>query len=66
MADNLPPDLGVRAVDFPFEIAPLVEAMWWHPVYQDDLEHSYLRELVLRATAQLRTQVGQRSARADS
>ena len=28
----------------------LVEAMWWHPVYDDDPEHAYLRDLVLRAT----------------
>ena len=24
----------------------LVEAMWWHPVYDDDPEHAYLRDLV--------------------
>ena len=24
--------------------------MWWHPVYDDDPEHAYLRDLVLRAT----------------
>ncbi|TWF79854.1 hypothetical protein FHX44_115790 [Pseudonocardia hierapolitana] len=23
--------------------------MWWHPVYDDDAEHRYLRDLVERA-----------------
>jgi hypothetical protein len=31
------------------EVGQLVEAMWWHPVYDDDPEHAYLRNLVLRA-----------------
>ena len=30
----------------------LVEAMWWHPVYDDDPEHAYLRDLVVRAAAE--------------
>jgi hypothetical protein len=34
----------------PVEVGQLVEAMWWHPVYDDDPEHAYLRDLVLRAT----------------
>jgi hypothetical protein len=25
--------------------------MWWHPVYDDDAEHQYLRGLVARAAA---------------
>ena len=23
--------------------------MWWHPVFDDDPEHAYLRDLVVRA-----------------
>ena len=30
---------------------PLVEAIWWHPVYDDDPEHGYLRDVVVRAAA---------------
>jgi hypothetical protein len=30
-------------------VGQLVEAMWWHPVYDDDPEHAYLRSVVLRA-----------------
>lgn len=49
LVDLLPVDLPVRAVPCPFEAAPLVEAMWWHPVYDDDPEHRYLRDAVTRA-----------------
>jgi DNA-binding transcriptional LysR family regulator len=45
----LPPDAGVRALPCPFAVSPLVEAMWWHPVYDDDPEHGFLRDVVVRA-----------------
>jgi hypothetical protein len=32
------------------DVGQIVEAMWWHPVYDEDPEHAYLRDLVLRAT----------------
>ncbi|ONI80901.1 hypothetical protein ALI22I_45330 [Saccharothrix sp. ALI-22-I] len=49
LADGIPDELGVRVLPCPFEAGPLVEAMWWHPMYDDDPEHRYLRDLVLRA-----------------
>jgi DNA-binding transcriptional LysR family regulator len=49
LVELLPLDTGVRAVLPPFEVGPLVEAMWWHPVFDDDPEHAYLRGLVQRA-----------------
>ncbi len=54
LADQLSGEQGVRTVAGPLDLAPLVEAMWWHPVYDNDAEHAYLRSLVLRATAELR------------
>ena len=51
----LPLNSGIRALPVPFEAGPLVEAMWWHPVYDDDPEHCYLRDVVLRATEQALT-----------
>jgi hypothetical protein len=48
----LPLTLGLRALPPPVEVGQLVEAMWWHPVYDDDPEHTYLRDLVVRATEQ--------------
>ena len=50
--DLLPLDAGIRALPVPFEAGTLVEAMWWHPAYDDDdAEHRYLRDLVERAAA---------------
>ena len=42
---------GPRALPCPVEVGPLVEAMWWHPAFDDDPEHAYLRDLVVRAAA---------------
>jgi DNA-binding transcriptional LysR family regulator len=50
LVDLLPLNVGLRALAPPVEVGPLVEAMWWHPVYDDDPEHAYLRDLIVRAT----------------
>jgi DNA-binding transcriptional LysR family regulator len=50
LANLLPIDVGIRALPCPMEVGQIVEAMWWHPVYDDDPEHAYLRDLVVRAT----------------
>ena len=52
LVDLLPLNTGVRALPVPFEVSPLIEAMWWHPVFDDDPEHSYLRDVVRRAAEQ--------------
>ena len=62
LVDQLPLDTGIRALPVPFDAGPLIEAMWWHPVFDDDPEHAYLRDLVLRA-AELA--VGERPAGID-
>jgi DNA-binding transcriptional LysR family regulator len=48
----LPLSAGVRALPPPFDAGPLVEAMWWHPVYDRDPEHGFFRDLVRRAAQQ--------------
>ncbi|HLM05315.1 MAG TPA: LysR substrate-binding domain-containing protein, partial [Blastococcus sp.] len=50
LVELLPLNLGIRALAPPVEVGQLVEAMWWHPVYDDDPEHAYLRDLIVRAT----------------
>ncbi|MFL6112138.1 MAG: LysR substrate-binding domain-containing protein, partial [Catenulispora sp.] len=45
LLDRLPLNSGIRALPLPFDAAPLIEAMWWHPVYNDDPEHGYLRKV---------------------
>ncbi|WP_285637175.1 LysR family transcriptional regulator [Actinoallomurus iriomotensis] len=54
LADRLPTDTDIRVAQCPVPLTPLVEAMWWHPIYDDDPEHTYVRNLVLRATETLR------------
>jgi len=49
LVDLLPLNSGIRALAPPFEAGPLVEAMWWHPMYDADPEHAYLRNVLLRA-----------------
>jgi DNA-binding transcriptional LysR family regulator len=49
LVDQLPLNAGIRALAPPVEVGQLVEAMWWHPVFDDDPEHRYLRDVVLRA-----------------
>src|SRR3954462_13444121 len=52
LVDMLPLDTGIRALTCPFELGPLVEAMWWHPALADDPEHRYLRDVITRAARQ--------------
>jgi DNA-binding transcriptional LysR family regulator len=59
LIDLLPLDSGVRALPCPFDAGPLVEAIWWHPAFDDDPEHRYLRDLVVRAAG---LAVGDRAA----
>ena len=42
-------ELGIRALPCPFEVGPLVEAIWWHPMYDDDPEHATCATSCVRA-----------------
>jgi DNA-binding transcriptional LysR family regulator len=50
LVELLPLNIGLRALPPPVEVGQLVEAMWWHPAFDDDPEHAYLRDAVVRAT----------------
>ena len=50
---TLPAELGVRALECPFDALPLAEALWWHPVSTRDPEHHFLRQAVREAAASL-------------
>ncbi|GAB4079214.1 LysR family transcriptional regulator [Modestobacter muralis] len=52
LVDLLPLSSGIRPLPCPFEVGPLVEAMWWHPALDDDPEHRWFRDVVGRAAAQ--------------
>ena len=53
LAARIPAELGLRVLPCPFEVGPLVEAIWWHPMYDDDPEHRYLRDLLVDLAARL-------------
>ena len=53
LADGIPAEMRVRALPCPFDVGPLVEAIWWHPMYDDDPEHQYLRDVLIRVAAGL-------------
>ena len=40
----LPP--GVRVIPCPFDVGPINEALWWHPVHTHDRGHLWFRTLV--------------------
>jgi DNA-binding transcriptional LysR family regulator len=45
---------GLSVHRCPVDVGPLVQAMWWHPVYDYEPEHRFLREMILRAARELR------------
>jgi DNA-binding transcriptional LysR family regulator len=53
LADDIPAEVGVRVLPCPFDVAPLVEAIWWHPMYDNDPEHQYLRDVLIRVAERL-------------
>ncbi|MEJ2860406.1 LysR family transcriptional regulator [Actinomycetospora flava] len=53
LAARLRPDEGVRVLPCPFTATPLVEAMWWHPTYDADPAHRWLRGLLTEVGADL-------------
>ncbi|MEJ3746518.1 LysR family transcriptional regulator [Actinomycetes bacterium KLBMP 9797] len=40
---------GVRVMPCPFEVLPLVEAFWWHPMFRNDPAHAWLRRVLSEA-----------------
>jgi DNA-binding transcriptional LysR family regulator len=53
LARMLAPAAGVRVLPCPFDPLPLVEAVWWHPLYDRDIGHRWLRSLLAEAGRRL-------------
>jgi DNA-binding transcriptional LysR family regulator len=53
LADRLASAAGVRILPCPFEPVPLIEALWWHPMYSRDSGHRWLRDVFVQAGAAL-------------
>ena len=47
------PAAGVRLLPCPFDPLPLVEAVRWHPLYDRDVGHRWLRDLLAEAAAEM-------------
>lgn len=45
----------VRALKCPFDAVAITEAFWWHPIYERDPAHIWLRALLADACARLET-----------
>jgi DNA-binding transcriptional LysR family regulator len=43
----------VRALPCPYDVVPLVEALWWHPVHEHDPEHVWFRDVLAQASARI-------------
>jgi DNA-binding transcriptional LysR family regulator len=53
LAGRLAPAAEVRVLPCPFEPVPLVEALWWHPMYTRDAGHRWMRDVFAQAGARL-------------
>jgi DNA-binding transcriptional LysR family regulator len=53
LARRLAKTAGVRVLPCPFDVVPLNEALWWHPIYQNDRAHLWLRGVVAEAGREL-------------
>ena len=53
LAHRLAAPAGVRVLPCPFEVVPLVEAFWWHPMFRNDPAHTWLRRVLSEAGRQL-------------
>jgi DNA-binding transcriptional LysR family regulator len=45
LAHRLAGFADIRILPCPYDAAPIVEAMWWHPMHQRDAGHTWLRDL---------------------
>ncbi len=43
----------IRVVACPFDVVPLAEAFWWHPMYRTDPAHAWLRGVLAEAGRRL-------------
>jgi len=49
LARQLAGAVPIRILPCPFNVAPLIEALWWHPMYARDAGHHWLRQLLAEA-----------------
>jgi DNA-binding transcriptional LysR family regulator len=58
LARQLAPAVPVRLLPCPFDVASLIEALWWHPLYDRDPGHRWLRQLFTEAAQSVQADTG--------
>ncbi|MFC7340146.1 LysR family transcriptional regulator [Saccharopolyspora griseoalba] len=58
LARRLGPSADVRALPCPWDVLPLPEAFWWHPLHDADPAHLWLREVLREAGRQVTARYG--------
>ena len=48
---------GIRILPVPFDVTPIVNALWWHPVHNRDPEHAWMRSMFTEAARVVDTQL---------
>ena len=49
LAARLADRMDLRVMECPGQTEPIVEALWWHRQYEDDIAHAWLRRLIMEA-----------------
>ncbi|HEX4829881.1 MAG TPA: LysR family transcriptional regulator [Trebonia sp.] len=53
LATRLAPRMNLRVIECPGQSEPIVEALWWHRQYEDDLANAWLRRIVVETAQRL-------------
>jgi DNA-binding transcriptional LysR family regulator len=53
LAAPLADRMDLRVLECPGNPEPIVEALWWHRQYEDDIAHAWLRRLIIEAARRL-------------
>ncbi len=53
LAARLAERMDLRVLECPGQTEPIVEALWWHRQYEDDIAHAWLRRLIMEAAGGL-------------
>jgi DNA-binding transcriptional LysR family regulator len=53
LADRLHIGSQLRILPCPFQADPIVETVWWHPMYEADPGHQWLRTMFLKAASEV-------------
>jgi DNA-binding transcriptional LysR family regulator len=53
LANVLAPGNRLRVLACPWDVVPVVETLWWHPLHTRDPGHAWLRSVLTETSRQL-------------